>query len=727
MAFHGSVLIPTYTGHLEQVTALVRSIRGAGNLQVEIVLVVGRDERPAFEPLVQEAACRLLDIEALVHDYTGTRIGAAPLLAAVERFRFQALKKLLGVASLRGDVLVLDSESCTTRDLSPIFEGGLAQTSVVYSERPWHKLPGSLTTQVYDECCQLLGQQPYWFFESFNWLYSSELTRQLLAQLKTAHGPDWVFRPKPLFECQLYFQFAYARNAGYRFISAREVLVGHFGAARADALLATIFASPQAAFGIFEYLARFLTREDYLGFVGDPGVIRHFRFMRHEPYEFYDVVGAVRSRAGADPNYFGEASMHRGPLVRGRIAVLVAGRFHGEQEVYGMRQFLRGVECDLFIGSPEDAWLDGLLRDVLHPRQIAMAPDEPALGLRHRQIMAAAGAVERKVKPLRDVGSMAMFDKIAAAWQALCDEERATGQRYAAVIRIRPDIFCARGLRDVLWELSEHMASLRGALFVPDRFWSQGINDQLFLGLRDEMGRLLDGLDGAAYTASDYLNPEYFLARRLRQHGLKPVTFPLEYLLTRGHPPDLHDIGPQFENQQRIFWSGPAPVPLWKDAGAALDRMLANTALKNGQMKLATVSAVMGGQLEYLYARAADGRRYVLVSEYKSPSVHLVGLPRGLLALAPYALAAGLLRPRHGQAVALESHNPETGQLLLRRMPRPGGHSPAGAGPAAIEAEPPIALQVLPPQRSMLLALLRWSRSALRATIRLGRRALRGA
>ena len=704
MAAH-TVLIPTYIGHLGPVTTLAGTIREYCGDRVGIVLVIGETDRPAFEKLAAACSCRVLTIEDLVADYTGQRVDAARLLTLVSRFRFQALKKLLGVASLEGEVLIMDSESLVTRDLTPLFEGGIADTTVVYSERPWKAMKESLTTEVHDECDLLLEPQPYWFFESFNWLYSSDLVRELMRHLLAKHGKEWVFRPKPLFECQLYFQYAYARGAGYRYLTAQDVLTIHFGAERAGKLLRAFYGSPLQSFGIFEYLARFVSRRDYVAFIGNPEVLRHFRLTRHEPYVFHDIVGEVRAAAGGDPNYFGEASMHRRPLLNGRIAVIASGRFHQEEDAHNLRHFLRGVECDLFLGIGADAWPDATAEEILQPCRVARVDDGEALEGRRLALRSAPGLPEKDGKPDRDVGSMAMFDKMAAGWRALLEQEAVRGKRYAVVVRTRPDIFAAHGLHEILWEVAENMGSLQGCVMLPDTFWSQGVNDQLFLGLREEMGRLFEGLDGAAYARSDFRNPEYFLGRHLRGAGLAPVPFPYEYILTRGEQPELSEVQGRLDGQEKHFWSSKVELPPWKDAGKALDAALENVLIKNGRMKPTVVRMPDGVAADLVFAREANGRTCVLLSEHKSPAVFLRRQPGWAGALTPQALATGVLRPGKGQAARLEMFDEASGRLELS----------LGAGQR-------VSLQVVPPPGStVLVSLAEKSFGVLGGALRQGR------
>jgi hypothetical protein len=295
-------------------------------------------------------------------------------------------------------------------------------------------------------------------------------------------------------------------------------------------------------------------------------------------------------------------------------------------------------------------------------------------------------------------------------------EEARRGEAYAVVVRMRPDLFAARGLRDVLWDVSEQTSTMAGSIFVPDRFWSQGINDQLFLGLRPEMGRLLDGLDASAYAQAAYLNPEHFLGTRLRALGLKPVAFPLEYLLTRGDQPDIHDVPDRWHRQQAIFWSGPAPAPAWSDAGPVLDRVLANVAIKNGQLAM-TRCGTRDRTVEYAFARDDAGKSHLLMCEYKAPALFQLTLPGWMLACAPPALAAGVLRPRHGREVALRAYDAQQREVTLAPVPSTPGTAEAAA----------VRLRLVPSARSPLLAAARLGRSGLRAVTRLGRRVLPGA
>ena len=718
-----TVLIPTFIGHIAPVTTLAESIRTHCGNNVDIVLVIGSAERSAFEEMAYRHSCQLLEFEDLLYSFTRRRLDTKRLLATVDRFRFQSLKKLLGVASLSGDVLVMDSESLVMRDLTSLFDGGIAETTVAYSERPWHTITASLSARVYDECCQLLGQQPYWYFESFNWLYSSDIVRNMLQHLQQTHGVEWMFRPRDLFECQLYFQYVHMTGAGYRFLPAQEILAGHFGPSRAANLLQKIYNSPLLDFGIFEYLARFVGRDEYIGFVADPRVLRHFRLMRHEPYEFYDIVGAVREAAGSDPNYFGEASMHRRPLLSGRIAVIASGRFYHEEDVYSLRHFLRGVDCDLFLGIGSGDFLEATIQEILQPRAIAAVDDAAELGARSLALQNERGVPEPRIKAGRDLGSMAMFEKMAAAWGAMAEEETVRGRRYSVVVRVRPDIFARRGLRDILWDISENMSNLKGSVMTPDSFWSQGINDQIFLGLRDEMGCLLERVSGAAYADCEFRNPEYFLGSCLRSAGLAPVPFPFEYILTRADRPELEEVQHRLDEQASHFWSAKSGLPVWKDAGAALDEKLTNVRLKNGLMNAAVLPMAGGPEADVCFLSDSSGYSWMLFSEHKSPAIYLLKLAALARPFVPLSLATGLLRRGRGRPARLESFDTATGQVELSVG---SGESTAVKSAALTEQEEDgrvrIRLQIKSPPRSALVAVTRWSLKAAGAVFKRVRR-----
>src|SRR4051812_864444 len=95
----GSIVLPTFAGHLQQAASLIASIRAHGSEGLAILLVLSDDAQMAFRDLAERYSCRILLIEDLTERYSGRRVSAGKLLRAVGKFRYQALKKLLGVCA----------------------------------------------------------------------------------------------------------------------------------------------------------------------------------------------------------------------------------------------------------------------------------------------------------------------------------------------------------------------------------------------------------------------------------------------------------------------------------------------------------------------------------------------------------------------------------------------------------------------------------------------------
>lgn len=636
----GTIVIPTFSGHVRQATQLVSSIRSGNGASVDIMLVVSKDDEAFFEDTAKQHDCRLVFIETLIKDYIGKDIRASLLLKAVGKFRYQALKKLLGVCAAQTDfAFIADSESRIVADLSPMFLAGLNETTVLYSLRDWETLGRCLTTEVRDEVNFLLGaRSQLWFFESFNWLYSTDLTRSMMRLLSDTHGKEWIFRAKPLFECQLYFQYAFAKNQPYRFLPVEELLAAHFGKTKSNAILERHASSIYRDHGIVEYLGHIISKEEYIEFISSPLIFRHLRVVRHEPAIIHNVVDRTRSKL-ANYEYLGEAAMHRGDFVRSDIAVLISGIFHNSEDVFNVHRQLQGTECDVFVGVNKSNPMIGLIQDVLKPKAIIEINDASRLGVRSYRLAQAARS-EKNIKPNRDLGVVGMFDKLAGAYQAMLDEERSRGGSYGIVVRLRPDILSESRLRDAFWRVAEYSSTMEQSVFMPDRFWGQGVNDQFFFGLRSEMESLLSGLDGLAYAAADYLSPEHWLAQRMLRAKLKPVAFEYQYILTRGNYPSLPEVSARFHDQERLFWSRTNWFQPYVDQSVLVERSSLSAMIKNADLRTQT-SFVRGREMEYFFVQIR-GRLGVVVSEYKSPALFLTILPLWLRFTIPFMGQLGL-------------------------------------------------------------------------------------
>lgn len=450
----GTIILPTFSGHFAQACNLIKTIRNtSGNIRID--LIISKDDEKLFEEFRNDSCCSVKFIEDLVKQYSQVDITAAELLKGIGKFRFQALKKILGVLFCETQLsLVLDSETNIVRDLNEMFAAGVEDTTVLYSLRDWSKIPASLTTEVRQEVNLLLDQKnDYWFFESFNWIYDIEILKNMLSSIESRFGKEWIFRNTPLFECQLYYQFAFNNNEKYKYLRVEDLFIDHFGHPYGQKIIDRFWRSSFTFCGMIEYAAHLMSKDEYIKFISDPIVTHHLRLLRHEPPLIYDVVSAARNKSPKE-HYFGEAAMHRGDFTRGKIAILISGEFHSLDNILSMKNFLAGVDCDVFVTTQKDSNLVPMITELLAPVGLAESDDELCRGHHSKTMALAEGATEYAVKPGRDIGVSNMFDKLAMTYQMMKTHQSTMSGEYSIVVRIRPDIYSTTRLKDVFHDIA---------------------------------------------------------------------------------------------------------------------------------------------------------------------------------------------------------------------------------------------------------------------------------
>ncbi len=634
----GTFVVPTYSGHLHEAVSLISQIRQKELIANEIILVLSKDDEYLFRDVSVKHSCKIVFIEDALRKYIGRYTDAADVINTIGKFRFQALKKLFGVSEAQtDDVFVLDSECNICNDPCKLFFPSYEQSYVLYSERIWDRQSDSLSNAVRRECNYLLGSlNTKWFFESYNWLYSKHIVCDLLDALSIKHGPEWVLRPEPLFECQLYYQFCFEGKLGYCFESVSNVLLNVLSDAEVRGLLSRFDASMYRAAGVFEYLGSFLEKEKYIEVVTNPDVVKYLKMLRHEPSIIYDVVDSVREKSMND-YFIGEASMHRGQFLRGKIAVIVSGRFNSERDVDNLYSLLCRLDADVYVSTDTLNPYISRVNDIIKPIKVVTVDDESLIG-KFSSLLLVNENVEKNTKQGRDIGVASMFEQISVAFDAIEAHEIENGFKYNIVVRIRPDIFSVNTISDVFMQVAERYGSFDGAIFFPNRFWSQGVNDQFFFGKRDDMAHLLKNFSGLGYLSSDYLNPEWYLSQLCLKQSLSVIPFEFQYLLTRGNYPDVDGVTHAFSMQERLFWSRTSPVPAMKDATAYVNYATQNIKFKN-DFDFMRLTGFDGVDYEAFFVRldsggSSDSGDLVLcVSEYKCGHVFLLSVKCCLMGL----------------------------------------------------------------------------------------------
>lgn len=637
----GTVILPTFSGHFTQATNLIKTIRQSSG-DVCINIIISKDDSELFKPYENDQYCKIKYIEDLIKQYSNIDISAKDLLSGIGKFRFQALKKILGVYYCETELaLILDSETNIVKDLNEMFADGVEKTSVLYSLRQWDKIPESLTTAVRTEVNNLLDQQnDYWFFESFNWVYDVNLLKEMVSSIESRFGNEWIFRNTPLFECQLYYQYAFNNQSKYKFVRVEDLFIEHFGPEYGKKIIDRFWHSSFTFCGMIEYAAHLMSREEYIDFVTDPKVTHHLRLVRHEPPIIYDIVDVIRDKCD-QKEYYGEAAMHRGDFTRGKIAVLISGEFHHLDNLLNIKNFLAGVDCNIFVATQKNSQLVPLINEVLSPIEIVAADDERLRGAHSKVLTLADGSPETNIKPGRDIGVTNMFDKLALAYQAMKKHQTESSEDYSIVVRIRPDIFSTTRLKDIFFDIAEHSQVDEKTVFFPDRFWSQGINDQFFFGKMRPMSTLLDNISGDNYLGCEYLNPEYFLGKTLLNLDIKPVAFEFSYILMRDQRINIHSIQHWLSDQERLFWSKKIPFSCWKNLSDKLSSNLSNIYVKNSQLEVSKIFTFRRKEIEFFCGKNPSGRIVVFTSEHKSPYLYASYVKKWHVPFLSYMLIFG--------------------------------------------------------------------------------------
>lgn len=637
----GTIILPTFSGHFSQANNLIETIRKTSG-DIPINIIISKDDEKLFRKYKHDEFCEIKYIENLVKDYAGIDISAVKLLKSIGKFRFQALKKILGVLNCNTSLaLILDSETNIVKDLNGMFSGGLEKTTVLYTERKWDKIPESLTTDVRTEVNTLLDQQSdNWFFESFNWIYDVELLKKMLLSIESKFGKDWIFRKTPLFECQLYYQYVFNQHTSYSFLRVEDLFIEHFGVGYGNQIINRFWNSSITSYGMIEYAAHLMSKEEYISFISNPKVTHHLRLIRHEPPLIYDIVKAARQKCSVQ-EYYGEAAMHRGDFTTGKIAVLISGDFYNIDNVLNIKNFLAGVDCDIFVATKKDNHLAPLINEILTPVKIIKTDDELSFGRYSKSLAISDGIAETAIKEGRDIGVSNMFDKLFLAYNAMKEYQFEIPQEYGVVVRVRPDIYSTSRLKDIFYDVAENTQIDQETIFFPNRFWSQGINDQLFFGKMKPMLELLDNLSGEKYIDCEYLNPEYFLGKTILKLNLKPIAIDFNYILMRNQPIEISLVQQKLSEQESAFWSKKIPFICWKDLTNNLESVLNNIYIKNTKLSVSNVFTLKKKSIDYFYGKMHDGKVLVFTSEHKSPYISASKIKKICIPFLSYLLILG--------------------------------------------------------------------------------------
>lgn len=624
-----TLILPTYELHFTFAASLLESIdrHVTDRDQIQIIVVVERDNL-AFVSTMVNCFKRLRLIayttEQVMADLSikGT---AADLLRHSGKFNFQSIKKIGGVLQAKTDwVLVMDSESTFLRDFSAreLLDDYRRQKYVFFTRisdrgEGWAR---SLSASVTANASALIGVTPdAWYLEYYHWFYETSIWVEIVKLIKSNGGFDyWIEHGSryEIFENVLYY--CYVKNKvhlGYNFFDSLDVIKSYLPAPIAARAKSALLGDLQVV-GLLEHVTSILS-VDELPLLEPLFDAYALPFIRIEPYTIdprvIDTVASFNSVRAL-------VSSHRARVLTKRIAVCVAGEFRSlHSNLRSVRDFTTGVACDFFIHSWNTPAVPAI-KDTLEPTRILVesAPDFSSLA---EQIVKR----EPGLKPGRDAGSLAMFYGIAASIGSLIDH----GDQYDLVVRMRPDAIFQDSLRDLLVLVADNESFDENTVYVPDRFHSQGVNDQFAIGAMSAMRRYGEVMDFVVrHIDVEYFNPEYLIARHLLSNGIVLKTLPMRYTLLRSEPTDLVRSLQQQTQQNSTWWSAPLSGP---------DHIRAATAFftaKVSAMSFMAERAQFGDvklliSTEYLTPEATARWRCPFLKievkrDYKNPAVTLV-------------------------------------------------------------------------------------------------------
>lgn len=568
-----TIVTPTFEKHYHQFAAMVGSlVAQCTDLDaVELTVIVESHNVAMFSDLLDGFAgltWRIKTTEEVFADFGITEPPGA-FLQRIGKFTFQTLKKLGALRRVSTAwSLVLDSESLFHKPFRALdlLADYAARKYVFYTStaargRLWH---ASVGYQVTVNAGRALAQQAgdRWYMEYFHWFYETTKVEAMIARLGRLFF-EGLADPQggaiDYFENILYYLYLERYHADeYDFVDLKVALDRFL-----PPELSARFRLSELPFALFgnEYIVSVLA-PDEVGALAP--LFAHYRlpFARLEPPVFR--TGYLPALAEL-PYFVATISSQHAVWMRKRIAVLVSGEFRHiihrtpEQQVRHLLGFLNGVDCDIYVHgwtSPDEA----VIVDGLRPRAVKFEPHPNLARLASRIAVA-----ETDIKPGRDQGSLAMFYSLEQAWRLMAPH----ADEYDYVLRIRPDLYSERSLKEILVRITDEGDLVKGSINVPAHFHSKGINDQLAIGPTAAMQVYCTVFGELERTIeAEVFNPETVLLRRLLANDIGIVLVDMPYALMREIPFHIDAIHERFHSQHGVWWARTEPWPRYMDLGA---------------------------------------------------------------------------------------------------------------------------------------------------------------
>lgn len=552
------IITPTFRPHFAFNRDFLDSFRqnatDAG--EIGIHFVVADDERADLETILAEFP----DIGTAVHSFedllraNGHEMTSRELLGEVEKFAFQALKKLYALKELEYDqALILDSESLLLKPtrVGDAFDGYFADPFVVFSDLShrndhWFGLLGDV---VHQNVARLLGvaYPKMHLLEYYGWFYDRRIVDDMFAALSgdlLALVRQRLGKQKHIFECSLYYLHLFGHQDRYRhrFVSANDLMKRYLGEDGYRRYIAN-FTGPWEQVGMFEFVSKEVNDENL------PSLLRLFNELELQFYRSELVNHNERAQEAliaASPITF-LVSSENYRRIRERIAVCVGGpKREYRRNLKHLRDFLADSNVDVFCHLWEAPDRDVVLQ-ALEP--VAYEQDDD---VRMAAVIAgvdlSTARRERFVDADRDSVAVAGLYSTWRANELKRAHERAEGFTYDVVVNVTAPLIALQDLAAAIDSIRARQRGFDRTLYVPARMQGTGLEGQLAIGSSSTMD-LVAGLFGRLGDLAQQalFSPSHLLLRHVLEHGLEIQVFGFEQvtLVDEDQPLDLEGLQQQ--------------------------------------------------------------------------------------------------------------------------------------------------------------------------------------
>ncbi|AFC87154.1 hypothetical protein [Frateuria aurantia] len=575
-----SIVTPSFEKHAVQYGTMIETLKkyclDFDNLS--LITVVEKKNVKIFSSILDAAEVRdykiVLTEDVLAH--FGIKESPAKFLRRVGKFTFQTVKKMGGLLAVQSEwSLVLDSEGLFRKDfrMMDLVNDYAKLKYVFYTEtKPrgwlWERSTGFQVNKNVGETLQVDASKR-WYMEYFHWFYETEKARDLIESnlgplfldyIKTPNDRTWNSHSSlpdlDFFENVLYYNYI------EKYYSDEYDIVD-FKSAIDELLPAEVsgrFILDELPFSLFgnDYLLNIVSPSD-IHLLAPLFEKYKLAFVRLEP-PF--ISPSFLTELDKLPYFVATISSHHNVWLRKKVAICISGEFRHvvhrtpEQQVRQIKSFLSGVDVDIYIHGWRNT-SEPLIIDELNPKRYLFEEKKSFRDL-ERKIRFR----EPRLKPNRDHGSLSMFYSIQESFDLIGDD---IGD-YDYVVRIRPDTFFDKSLKEILYSISDGGDFLPGAVYVPRSFHSKGINDQFAIGRISVMQHYFRTFEYIKRNISHlFFNPESILLKNLLENKIEIALVDLPYALMRHLPMRIHDISRVMHDQEHTWWSRTDHLPVLED------------------------------------------------------------------------------------------------------------------------------------------------------------------